>query len=61
MDFSNENLIFSTSYLTNEWVLLQAMLDVVINLQFHYIEKLWQTFWHSAPSPNDGASVTSVR
>ncbi|XP_032902660.1 DNA-binding protein RFX2 isoform X3 [Amblyraja radiata] len=38
----------------------EAMLDVVINLQFHYIEKLWQTFWHSAPSPNDGASVTSV-
>ncbi|XP_051894058.1 DNA-binding protein RFX2-like isoform X3 [Pristis pectinata] len=38
----------------------EAMLDVVINLQFHYIEKLWQTFWHSSPSPNDGASVTSV-
>ncbi|XP_078411692.1 DNA-binding protein RFX2-like isoform X3 [Cetorhinus maximus] len=38
----------------------EAMLDVVINLQFHYIEKLWQTFWHSTPSPNDGASVTSV-
>ncbi|XP_072338985.1 DNA-binding protein RFX2 isoform X3 [Scyliorhinus torazame] len=38
----------------------EAMLDVVINLQFHYIEKLWQTFWHSTPLPSDGASVTSV-
>ncbi|XP_014340432.1 DNA-binding protein RFX2 [Latimeria chalumnae] len=23
----------------------EATLDVVMNLQFHYIEKLWQTFW----------------
>uniref|UniRef100_A0A4W3IDT9 DNA-binding protein RFX2 n=1 Tax=Callorhinchus milii TaxID=7868 RepID=A0A4W3IDT9_CALMI len=38
----------------------EAMLDVVINLQFHYIEKLWQTFWHSAPSSNDADSATSV-
>uniref|UniRef100_A0A4W3IHN4 DNA-binding protein RFX2 n=1 Tax=Callorhinchus milii TaxID=7868 RepID=A0A4W3IHN4_CALMI len=37
----------------------EAMLDVVINLQFHYIEKLWQTFWHSAPSSNDADSATS--
>uniref|UniRef100_A0A8C4E3W8 Regulatory factor X, 2 (influences HLA class II expression) n=1 Tax=Dicentrarchus labrax TaxID=13489 RepID=A0A8C4E3W8_DICLA len=27
----------------------EATLDVVMNLQFHYIEKLWQTFWYSTP------------
>uniref|UniRef100_A0A8D3BH02 DNA-binding protein RFX2 n=1 Tax=Scophthalmus maximus TaxID=52904 RepID=A0A8D3BH02_SCOMX len=32
----------------------EATLDVVMNLQFHYIEKLWQTFWYSTPPPSDG-------
>uniref|UniRef100_A0AAY4DYB1 RFX-type winged-helix domain-containing protein n=1 Tax=Denticeps clupeoides TaxID=299321 RepID=A0AAY4DYB1_9TELE len=31
----------------------EATLDVVMNLQFHFIEKLWQSFWCSVPS-NDG-------
>ncbi|KAG9343465.1 hypothetical protein JZ751_013631 [Albula glossodonta] len=34
----------------------EATLDVVMNLQFHYIEKLWQTFWCSAAPSSDGMS-----
>uniref|UniRef100_A0AAV2KZJ3 RFX1-4/6/8-like BCD domain-containing protein n=1 Tax=Knipowitschia caucasica TaxID=637954 RepID=A0AAV2KZJ3_KNICA len=35
-----------------------ATLDVVMNLQFHYIEKLWQTFWYaSMPSSDVSTSV----
>ncbi|XP_023674257.1 DNA-binding protein RFX2-like isoform X2 [Paramormyrops kingsleyae] len=34
----------------------EATLDVVMNLQFHYIEKLWQTFWSSAVPSSDGAA-----
>ncbi|MCJ8734657.1 hypothetical protein PDJAM_G00237840 [Pangasius djambal] len=32
----------------------EATLDVVMNLQFHFIEKLWQTFWYSALPSSDG-------
>uniref|UniRef100_A0A452U2E4 DNA-binding protein RFX2 n=1 Tax=Ursus maritimus TaxID=29073 RepID=A0A452U2E4_URSMA len=32
----------------------QATLDVVVNLQFHYIEKLWLSFWNSKASSGDG-------
>ncbi|XP_056459413.1 DNA-binding protein RFX2 isoform X2 [Gadus chalcogrammus] len=32
----------------------EATLDVVMNLQFHFIEKLWQTFWYSAAPSSDG-------
>ncbi|XP_039985576.1 DNA-binding protein RFX2 isoform X1 [Xiphias gladius] len=32
----------------------EATLDVVMNLQFHYIEKLWQTFWYSTPPSSEG-------
>ncbi|XP_056271314.1 DNA-binding protein RFX2 isoform X2 [Pseudoliparis swirei] len=32
----------------------EATLDVVMNLQFHYIEKLWQTFWYSTAPSSDG-------
>ncbi|XP_071342340.1 DNA-binding protein RFX2 isoform X7 [Trachinotus anak] len=32
----------------------EATLDVVMNLQFHYIEKLWQTFWYSTLPSSDG-------
>lgn len=32
----------------------EATLDVVMNLQFHYIEKLWLSFWNSKPSSSDG-------
>ncbi|XP_034036056.1 DNA-binding protein RFX2 isoform X2 [Thalassophryne amazonica] len=35
----------------------EATLDVVMNLQFHYIEKLWQTFWYST-LPSSGGSTT---
>ncbi|XP_053318225.1 DNA-binding protein RFX2 isoform X2 [Spea bombifrons] len=38
----------------------EATLDVVMNLQFQYIEKLWQAFWNSKPSSPDGTnSMTS--
>uniref|UniRef100_A0A8D0H2U3 DNA-binding protein RFX2 n=1 Tax=Sphenodon punctatus TaxID=8508 RepID=A0A8D0H2U3_SPHPU len=33
----------------------EATLDVVINLQFHYIEKLWQSFWSSKTLSADGS------
>lgn len=40
----------------------QAILDVVINLQFSLIEKLWQTFWRYSPTDTvDGATVTENR
>lgn len=35
----------------------EATLDVVMNLQFHLIEKLWQTFWHSTAPSSDGATT----
>ncbi|KAI6058186.1 Transcription factor RFX3 isoform X1 [Aix galericulata] len=35
-----------------------AILDVVVNLQFSLIEKLWQTFWRYSPStPPDGTTI----
>uniref|UniRef100_A0A3B4ZW23 Transcription factor RFX3 n=1 Tax=Stegastes partitus TaxID=144197 RepID=A0A3B4ZW23_9TELE len=37
----------------------EAILDVVVNLQFSLIEKLWQTFWrYSPPDTVEGATVT---
>ncbi|XP_064422376.1 transcription factor RFX3 [Latimeria chalumnae] len=37
----------------------EAILDVVVNLQFSLIEKLWQTFWRYSPSnPADGTTTT---
>ncbi|MEQ2170715.1 hypothetical protein GOODEAATRI_003204 [Goodea atripinnis] len=39
-----------------------AILDVVVNLQFSLIEKLWQTFWrYSPPDTVEGATVTENR
>uniref|UniRef100_A0A8C7S1H7 Transcription factor RFX3 n=1 Tax=Oncorhynchus mykiss TaxID=8022 RepID=A0A8C7S1H7_ONCMY len=39
--------------------LLQAILDVVVNLQFSLIEKLWQTFWRYSPSDLvEGTTIT---
>ncbi|XP_072537439.1 DNA-binding protein RFX2 isoform X2 [Salminus brasiliensis] len=35
----------------------EATLDVVMNLQFHFIEKLWQTFWYSTPPSSDGTTT----
>uniref|UniRef100_A0A8C8RQD4 DNA-binding protein RFX2 n=1 Tax=Pelusios castaneus TaxID=367368 RepID=A0A8C8RQD4_9SAUR len=35
----------------------EATLDVVMNLQFHYIEKLWQSFWSSKTPSNDGSTT----
>ncbi|CAL1569370.1 unnamed protein product [Knipowitschia caucasica] len=36
----------------------EAILDVVINLQFSLIEKLWQTFWrYTPPDTAEGATV----
>ncbi|KAJ8278568.1 hypothetical protein GJAV_G00089000 [Gymnothorax javanicus] len=37
----------------------EATLDVVMNLQFHYMEKLWQTFWCSAAPSSDGPPAAS--
>uniref|UniRef100_W5LY24 DNA-binding protein RFX2 n=1 Tax=Lepisosteus oculatus TaxID=7918 RepID=W5LY24_LEPOC len=34
----------------------EATLDVVMNLQFHFIEKLWQSFWCSTAPSSDGAT-----
>lgn len=40
----------------------QAILDVVVNLQFSLIEKLWQTFWRYSPTDSvEGATVTENR
>uniref|UniRef100_A0A670ZWC0 Regulatory factor X3 n=1 Tax=Pseudonaja textilis TaxID=8673 RepID=A0A670ZWC0_PSETE len=37
----------------------EAILDVVVNLQFSLIEKLWQTFWRYSPSTTtDGTTIT---
>lgn len=42
--------------------LFQAILDVVVNLQFSLIEKLWQTFWrYSPPESVEDATVTENR
>ncbi|XP_018113896.1 transcription factor RFX3 isoform X3 [Xenopus laevis] len=39
----------------------EAILDVVVNLQFSLIEKLWQTFWRYSPSsPADGSTITET-
>uniref|UniRef100_A0A4W5MH92 DNA-binding protein RFX2 n=1 Tax=Hucho hucho TaxID=62062 RepID=A0A4W5MH92_9TELE len=37
----------------------EATLDVVMNLQFHYIEKLWQTFWYSTAPSSDVTTTIS--
>ncbi|XP_061782912.1 transcription factor RFX3 isoform X2 [Nerophis lumbriciformis] len=37
----------------------EAILDVVVNLQFSLIEKLWQTFWrYTPPDSVEGTTVT---
>ncbi|TRY98426.1 hypothetical protein DNTS_017970 [Danionella cerebrum] len=35
----------------------EATLDVVMNLQFHLIEKLWQSFWYSTAPSSEGATT----
>ncbi|KAM6331769.1 DNA-binding protein RFX2 isoform 7-T9 [Alca torda] len=35
----------------------EATLDVVVNLQFHYIEKLWQSFWSPKTPSSDGSAA----
>ncbi|XP_036410486.1 DNA-binding protein RFX2-like [Megalops cyprinoides] len=35
----------------------EATLDVVMNLQFQYIEELWQTFWYSPAPSSEGAAT----
>ncbi|XP_036255410.1 DNA-binding protein RFX2 isoform X5 [Molothrus aeneus] len=35
----------------------EATLDVVMHLQFHYIEKLWQSFWSPKAPPSDGPTA----
>lgn len=43
-------------------LLFQAILDVVVNLQFSLIEKLWQTFWrYSPPDSVEGTTITENR
>ncbi|XP_058394025.1 DNA-binding protein RFX2 isoform X3 [Diceros bicornis minor] len=39
----------------------EATLDVVMNLQFHYIEKLWLSFWNSKASSGDGPTSLPAR
>lgn len=37
-------------------------MDVIVNLQFSLIEKLWQTFWRYSPSaPADDAAIIELR
>ncbi|XP_059400270.1 transcription factor RFX3 isoform X2 [Carassius carassius] len=37
----------------------EAILDVVVNLQFNLIENLWQTFWRYSPSSTvEGVTIT---
>uniref|UniRef100_A0A8C1PMV2 Transcription factor RFX3 n=1 Tax=Cyprinus carpio TaxID=7962 RepID=A0A8C1PMV2_CYPCA len=37
----------------------EAILDVVVNLQFNLIENLWQTFWRYSPSSSvEGVTIT---
>lgn len=44
------------------FVCVQAILDVVVNLQFSLIEKLWQTFWRYSPSTAvEGATIIENR
>ncbi|KAG8594040.1 hypothetical protein GDO81_001034 [Engystomops pustulosus] len=35
----------------------EATIDVVMNLQFQYIEKLWQAFWNSKPNSPDSSTT----
>ncbi|XP_054252072.1 DNA-binding protein RFX2 isoform X5 [Indicator indicator] len=35
----------------------EATSDVVMNLQFHYIEKLWQSFWNPKTPSSDGSAA----
>ncbi|XP_060001418.1 DNA-binding protein RFX2 isoform X8 [Lagenorhynchus albirostris] len=39
----------------------EATLDVVMNLQFHYVEKLWLSFWNSKASSSDGPASLPTR
>lgn len=39
----------------------QATLDVVTNLQFHYIEQLWLSFWNSKATSGDGPDSLPAR
>lgn len=40
----------------------KAILDIVVNLQFSLIEKLWQRFWRYCPSNTvEGATMTENR
>ncbi|NXV40725.1 RFX2 protein, partial [Uria aalge] len=39
----------------------EATLDVVVNLQFHYIEKLWQSFWSPKTPSSDGSAALPPR
>ncbi|KAM6037235.1 transcription factor RFX3-like isoform 1-T1 [Chlamydotis macqueenii] len=39
----------------------EAIVDVVVNLQFSLIEKLWQTFWRYSPSaPSDDTAIIEL-
>ncbi|XP_064900742.1 transcription factor RFX3-like isoform X2 [Columba livia] len=39
----------------------EAIVDVVVNLQFSLIEKLWQTFWRYSPSaPTDDTAIIEL-
>ncbi|XP_017944174.1 DNA-binding protein RFX2 isoform X1 [Manacus vitellinus] len=60
-----ENVLLQEVFTLNDVKTLQilyrrhceATLDVVMNLQFHYIEKLWQSFWSPKAPPSDGPTA----
>ncbi|XP_023195224.1 DNA-binding protein RFX2 isoform X3 [Xiphophorus maculatus] len=35
----------------------EATLDVVMNLQFHYVENFWQNFWNATAPSSDGSTT----
>lgn len=42
---------------SKKYIVLQAVVDVVVNLQFSLIEALWQNFWRNNP-PEQRRSVS---
>ncbi|XP_071434220.1 DNA-binding protein RFX2 isoform X3 [Pithys albifrons albifrons] len=59
------NVLLQEGFTVNDVKTLQILyrrhcevtLDVVMNLQFHYIEKIWQSFWSPKAPPSDGPTA----
>lgn len=54
---SYENLVLSNSALDVLSMFFQAILDVMINLQFTLVETLWKTFWRYSQSQAGDATL----